>query len=271
MINPWKEFSADQAQQWQKSQLQGTEAFRLHLKRAALWDIIRTHLPDDLNSPIFDLGGGTGLWSIRLAAEGYAVTLTDISQGMLQQAAAAVAEADLESRITIEQVDVVDLSRYSENRFALALAVGAPLSYAGDAAASLREIFRVVQPGGVLIGDVENRYVGALFRRRASNWADAKQILLQGIGRWRDEGPAAPIQMFDPDEIRSLLQSQDWQLEAMYASDMVESLLHDDVITEIAALPALFRDILHVEFHLRSQPCLLASGRDIQFVARKPA
>jgi ubiquinone/menaquinone biosynthesis C-methylase UbiE len=268
MANPWKDISLEQARQWESSQLGGVEGFRLRLKRAALWDILQQNLPG-AGARVLDLGAGTGIWSIRLAAEGYGVVLTDVSEAMLEQARRNVEGAGLAGPIVVEQVDMVDLGRYEDAAFAMVLAVGAPLSYTSDPARAVAEVFRVSQPGGVFIGDAENRYLGALFRRRAADWADARRILLEGVGRWRDPGPATSIRMFTPPEVREMLEAAGWQVQGMYASDMVESLVHEEIVQELASQPQRFAEVLAVEKHLRSEPYLLASGRDIQFVARK--
>ncbi len=271
MENPWQGWSAEQARQWEYSHLEGVEGLRMRLKRAAQWDIIAGHLPANPSGRVLDLGAGTGVWSIRLAAEGCEVTLTDISEGMLARAREAVGAAGVAERVTIERVDMVDLARYPDRAFDLVLAIGAPLSYASDPARAAAEVFRVTRPGGAFIGDAENRYLGALFRRRAQTWADARRILLEGTGRWPDPENPAPIHMFHPDQVRDLLTAAGWRVQAMYASDVIESLVNDDIINEIAARPGLFGEVLAVEKQLRSEPYLLASGRDIQFVATRPA
>lgn len=270
MANPWKDLTAEQAQRWQASQLAGLEAFRVRLKRAALWDIIHRFLPADPDGTILDLGGGTGTWSIRLALEGYPVTLTDISEGMLQQARREVHSCGLADRIRLERVDMVDLGRYADGSFELVLAVGAPLSYTSDPQRAIAEVFRVTRSGGIFIGDGENRYLGALFRRRAADWADAERILLEGVGRWPDPDNPAPIRMFTPPQLRQTLETAGWHVLGLYASDMVESLVHADIVEQVATRPGMFHEVLALEKLLRVEPSLLASGRDIQFVARKP-
>jgi ubiquinone/menaquinone biosynthesis C-methylase UbiE len=172
------------------------------LERELLWALIEPHLPSDPSTPVLDLGGGTGVWAIRLAEAGYQVILADISPGLLDCAREKVERAGLCHLVCIEEADICDLTRFSAASCPLILALGDPLSYCSNAAKALAEIRRVAAPEGVLIGDVENRYRGALSKRRATTWADAERILRDGVARWPDPANRAPIRQFAPAELR---------------------------------------------------------------------
>lgn len=269
MTNPWEIMSAEQARRWDARKSSGLEHFRVSLKRAALWDLIAPHLPADRDRPVLDLGGGTGVWTVRLAQAGCRVVLADISPGLLAAAAEKLRAANLTERVTLLEVDMDDLSRFGDGQFPLILAVGAPLSYCRDAGNAIRAIHRITAPDGVLIGDGENRYDAALFRRRAADWHQAKRVLLEGLSHWPDPANPAPIRLFTPTELHHLLTSAGWQVARLCPSDVVTSLVHQEILETIADDEGAFVEALALERQLREDSHLLTCGRDVQFVARR--
>ncbi|MBT3269742.1 class I SAM-dependent methyltransferase [Candidatus Poribacteria bacterium] len=82
--------------------------------RAPLWRLIEHLLPPpDRGTPILDLGGGTGVWAIRLAEAGHRVTMVDIAPGYLARAREKIAAAGLTELAAVEAGDICDLSRYA--------------------------------------------------------------------------------------------------------------------------------------------------------------
>lgn len=270
MANPWQIMTKQDGQAMDDRKEKGPVRFQVALKRELIWRLIRPHLPRDRSVAILDLGGGTGVWAIRLAQEGRRVLLTDISPGLLARAREKVEAAGLGLLVQIEEADICDLSRFPERAFPLVLALGDPLSYCDDAGKALREVRRITNPGGFLIGEVENRYRAALSRRRAATWADAKRILSEGIAHWPEPENPASIREFSPSEIEALLKESGWNLECLYPSDLLASLVAEPILQEALGSPEHFAEALAVEERLRADPALLGSGMEIQFVAAKP-
>jgi ubiquinone/menaquinone biosynthesis C-methylase UbiE len=270
MTNPWQIMTQQDGQAMDDRKEKGPVRFQVALKRELIWRSIRPHLPKDRSVAVLDLGGGTGVWAIRLAQEGHRVLLTDISPGLLTRAREKIAAADLAHLVQIEEADICDLSRYAEAAFPLVLALGDPLSYCDDSAKALREVRRVTASGGVLVGEVENRYRTALSRRRAATWADAKRIIGQGIAHWPEPENPAAIREFSPSELEALLKKSGWQPEHLYPSDLLASLVAEPILQEALRSPEHFVQASALEECLRAEAALLGSGMEIQFVAVKP-
>lgn len=269
MTNPWQIMTQHDGAAMDDRKETGPARFQVALKRELIWRAIQSHLPKERTTAILDLGGGTGVWAVRLAQEGYRVLLTDISPGLLAQARKRVQALDLAELVQIEEADVCDLSPYAEAAFPLVLALGDPLSYCNDARRALQEVRRVAATDGALIADVENRYRAALSKRRAATWADARRILSEGVARWPDPSNPAPMRQFTPSELRELLVETGWQVQAMYPSDLLASVVSEEMLQDGLSTSSGFQDAIAMETQLREDESLLGSGSELQFVALK--
>ena len=259
----------DEARAYDERKETGPHRRQVAVKREILWRLIGKYLPDDRSVPILDLGGGTGLWTIPLAQEDYEVVLADISPGFLARAKEKLDRLGLSHRVTIAEMDVDDLSRFDDGTFNLVLALGDPLSYCTDAERALAEIRRITKRNGILIGDVEGRY-GGVDSRRAQTWEDVRRIMQDGIAYWPGSDGESPIRLFTPTEMQEMAESSGWSVVDMYASDLVSSLLDQDILDQLIAADADLGDWIALEESLRAVRHLLGCGREIQFVLRNP-
>jgi SAM-dependent methyltransferase len=125
---------------------------RLHaVLRAAL------RPPSHVASPrALDAGCGTGFQTAVLQELGYAVHGLDLAPKLLRAArdrlpAAALVQGDVEAL------------PYRDARYAAATCCGSTLSYVDDAGRAVRELARVLEPGGRLLIECEGRWSMDLF------------------------------------------------------------------------------------------------------------
>jgi cyclopropane fatty-acyl-phospholipid synthase-like methyltransferase len=99
---------------------------------------------------LLDVGCGQGHPALRLArASGGDVVGVTVSAEQVATATAAALEAGLADRVRFERADVAALP-YGDGAFDAAWAMES-LMYSGDRQAALREIARVLKPGGVFV------------------------------------------------------------------------------------------------------------------------
>ncbi|MBN2380622.1 class I SAM-dependent methyltransferase [candidate division WOR-3 bacterium] len=127
------------------------EMFDEAVNRALRWRVIDKNL--DGIKTIFDVGAGTGIFSIPLSKRGFQVTHLDFSPAMLDAARKKSAEL---ANITFVEANAVDLSRFQDRSFDLVLNTDGAISFCGsEAEQALRESCRVT--GKKLIVTVTNR------------------------------------------------------------------------------------------------------------------
>ncbi len=131
--------------------LQGA-VYRQRMETALRWTG-ELGLPPDASA--LEVGAGAGLAALGLAERGLQVTATDSSPEMVTTAQATAERAGLASRLEVVQADVHALP-FPTERFELVLALGL-LPWLHDPGAGVREIARVLAPGGWAVLSADNR------------------------------------------------------------------------------------------------------------------
>jgi SAM-dependent methyltransferase len=115
-------------------------------------------------APVLDLGCGSGRISLPLAEDGLEVTGLDTSEAMLARARARLARhPELEDRLTFVNADMRDFELGRLFGVAIfAINTFMHLAEPEDRVRSLECVKRHLQPGGLLILDVQNPHQGLL-------------------------------------------------------------------------------------------------------------
>ncbi len=236
------------------------------LYHALTLDNIRRYLPERRDRPILDAGGGTGIWSIELARLGYRLTLTDISQGMLAEARAKVGTLSLETQVEIRTSDICAMPEFADEQFAMVLCEGDPLSYCGDHVAALRELVRVLEPGGPLIASVDNR-VGALHWLGDADLPAIEQLLRDGtvLPPPSPSGVRFPVHAFTPEELARLFEAAGLEVLRVLGKPVFAHRVGCSRSTD----PELQRRLLELELRYCDDPAFCPWGGHLEIVGRK--
>lgn len=241
------------------------------VKWEVLWHVIQRYLPSDRSTPVLDLGGGSGVWTLRIAGAGHPVLFTEISLENCALARHKAESAGLTHRIEFGVANLPDLSQFASSSFPLVLAVGNPLGLCGVTEQALREVERVTRGQGILIGEVENRYRHLGHYLRTQSWTDTKRLAYEGIGRRPYAGGVMPHREFTSHEIRALLEEAGWEVLEMYPTRLVDLFLPQKYWQQAIDQTGDLSEVIELENHMRKDPDLLGCGTEIQFVARKMA
>ncbi|MBE5778102.1 MAG: class I SAM-dependent methyltransferase [Clostridiales bacterium] len=135
----YQHFDEDNRLKWDAS---GRLEYEMSLR------ILQKYLPE--KGKILDLGGASGVYSFPLAEMGYEMYLADLSQKLIEQAMEKDTGKVLKS---CDVVNAMDLSLYADDTFDAVIAFGPfyHLTEAAEREAAVREIYRVLKPGGVTL------------------------------------------------------------------------------------------------------------------------
>jgi ubiquinone/menaquinone biosynthesis C-methylase UbiE len=109
-----------------------------------------------MHTHALDIGCGAGYATVALARQGYDVDAVDAVQTMVDSTRDLVAKAGVEERVRISRGDVHTLP-FPEETFDLVVAMGV-LPWLPSMEEPVREMCRVLRPGGYLIITVDNRW-----------------------------------------------------------------------------------------------------------------
>jgi SAM-dependent methyltransferase len=166
------------------------------------WDYIKPHLPRDINAEVVDLGCGTGKWAAKLIKSGYTLTCVDISQRMLDRAHAKTHAQIKTARAVFVQADLADLSALDAGRYALAVALGDPIGCTASPGRTMKQIRRILEPGGILIATFDNRLAGLDYYLEHGDPVELSRFLRTGKTHWltKEKQEQFPVATFGPRE-----------------------------------------------------------------------
>ena len=227
------------------------------------WDNIRRFLPP-LPARVLDAGGGTGRWTLILAEMGYDVTLTDISQGMLDVARAKLEAAGLLVRVTIQRQDIRDMHALADETFDLVLAEGDPVSYCGDPSAAIGELARVARVGAHVLVSVDSR-VAAVYHLNRFEFDAAERLLRSGEMQWREpDKESFPIHAFTIAELSGLFEAHGLRVVRVLGKPVFFSKLQPEVQGQILADDELTRRLVNLEKRYADDPGWAGSGGHLE-------
>lgn len=233
------------------------------------WDNIRRFLPP-LPARVLDAGGGTGRWTVMLAQLGYEVTLTDISQGMLDVARTKIEAAGLTGRATILRQDIRDMSALARGSFDLVLSEGDPVSYCEDHAAAIRELARLAKVGAHVIVSVDSR-IAALHNLSELDFDAAEALLRTGQMKWRmeDEALVYPIHAFTVPELAGLFEANGLRVARVLGKPVFFNRLQPEMRDKILADEGLTRRLVELECRYGDDPGWAGSGGHVEVTGVK--
>ena len=233
------------------------------------WDNIRRFLPP-LPAQVLDAGGGTGRWTVMLAQMGYRVTLTDISQGMLDVARAKIETAGLAGQVTILRQDIRGMSALAADSFDLVLAEGDPVSYCEDHATAIRELARVARAGAHVIVSADSRVV-VLFNLNELDFDTTEAALRTGQLKWRGEEDAIvyPVHAFTISELAGLFEANGLRVVRVLGKPVFFNRLEPDVRDKILADEELTRRLVELECRYGDDPGWAGSAGHIEVTGVK--
>ncbi|MEK7467824.1 MAG: methyltransferase domain-containing protein [Planctomycetota bacterium] len=236
------------------------------LYRRVSWEHLKPILPRE-RSRILDIGGGTGIWAVKLAKAGHDVVCADLSHKMVDVARAKAEEDGLADRVTCVRSDLQDLKEFGEAEFAMAWAQGDPLSYVPDPVLAVKNVARVLKPGGLFVASVDSRFAAIDHFLERGRVEDLEKFLKTGKDEWLADRAEErfPVTFFSPDDLRKLLERRGFEVVSMIGKTVLPLRRHEKLLED----PKEFRRLFELELSLNREPALLGGAAHLEVAARK--
>jgi len=271
-LSPPPEVLAHYARFPEESRL-GLGAFRLEFERTK--EILARVLPAP-PARIVDVGGAAGAYSFWLAGRGYQVDLVDASPRLVEEAR----RRNAQSPAPLASIAVGDARQLpQQDASAAAVLVMGPLYHlttAPDRLTALREAFRVLDRGGVVVAAAISRYASALDGLARKLSLDPRFVTIRDRdlkdGQHRNE--TDNIDYFTtayfhrPDDLRAELEAAGFRDAEVLGVEGPGWLLPDfDARWNDEARR---KDLLDVARALESEPAILGASAHLLGLGRKP-
>ncbi len=150
---------------------------RTAARTAVVWDAVNAVLAGRGEQQVLDIGGGTGGFAVRVAAQGNRVTVVDPSPDALAALARRADEEGVADRVVGLQGDLGDLRELAPSGGVDLVLCHGVLGLVEDPAAALDSIAGVLRPGGALSLLVGQRHAAVLARAMAGHFHQARELL----------------------------------------------------------------------------------------------
>jgi SAM-dependent methyltransferase len=176
---------------------------------------------------VLDVGGGSGVWAVPLAAAGCLVTVVEPSPNALATLQRRAADAGVADRITAVQGDTDALSDLVPAGDADLVLGHGVLEVVDDLGAALTQLANAAASGGVISVLVANRYAALINRVLAGRLVDARQLLDDSEGQLPGD---TLMRRFDVDSLRSALVGAGLVVEVLQGYGVVADLVPGAVL-----------------------------------------
>jgi SAM-dependent methyltransferase len=156
------------------------------VRAAVVWEALTAALLRVGPAPlaVLDAGGGTGGFSVPLAALGHRVTVVDPSPDSLAALERRAAEEGTDGAITGVQGDLSTLLDVVEPGSVDVVLCHSVLEFVDDAVAGIATVAATVRPGGLASVVAANRGAAVVARALAGRFDEAVVALDDPAGRW---------------------------------------------------------------------------------------
>jgi S-adenosylmethionine-dependent methyltransferase len=176
---------------------------------------------------VLDVGGGSGVWAVPLAAEGCAVTVVDPSPNALATLYRRAKDAGVLHQVTAVQGDSDALAQVVPAGSADLVLGHGVLEVVDDPKTTVAAMAEAAAPGGVVSVLVANRFAAVLHRAITGRLVEARRLLDDPAGQLAEESLS---RRFDVASLTQLLVDCDLAVELVQGHGVVADLVPGSVL-----------------------------------------
>ncbi len=232
------------------------------------WRHMLKFLPRDLSARCLDVGCGTGRWGMRILKSGYQCDFLDISQKMLDQVGKKLSKMDnLNYEPALYHTSIASMPLLADASYDYIVGQGDPLGSAGKPERTLKELCRILRPGGIILMSVDNIYGGMFHYLKENDIDGLESFIKNGRTNWvTDESKEQyEVTAFTPKKIRSMCEARGLEVLSIIGKTALplrrfQSCLKDRKNRE---------KLVKLEEKLNSVEAMLGNAAHLEFAAKK--
>lgn len=247
---------------------------------ALILEIIKKHLPQPSSKQtILDAGGGTGRWEVVLAKERDSHFIVyDLSEDMLARARANIEKTGLAGRVNVVRGDLEEMGQIQDSSVDAIVSIYNPISFVTNVERALREMYRVLKKGGVII-IMSQGYYNAI-ASKVNNYetlpGELSEMAASHVVRWDAHVPA--LRTFSKETFESNLTGAGFSILKTYgvpvfvqpgAEDFDPANSLKSRISTTLEDKEYFKALFEIEMKYNSLPDVVDRGMNILSVGTK--
>ncbi|NEE03079.1 methyltransferase domain-containing protein [Phytoactinopolyspora halotolerans] len=240
------------------------------VRGSAVWEQVsgvvarRTSALGRAGLDIVDVGGGSGIFAVPLAADGHRVTVVDPSPNALATLRQRASEAQVTDLVAAVQGDAAGLGALVGKESADLVLCHGVLEVVDEPSSALAGIAECLRPGALASIVVAQRNAAVISKAVAGHLHEARRLLDDPDGRW---GPTDPLpRRFREAELRAVLAETGFTIEEIHGVRIFTDLVPGALVDE----PADVRALAALEAAAAGVPEMRAMAAVLHVIAARP-
>jgi S-adenosylmethionine-dependent methyltransferase len=231
------------------------------------WHFLRKHLPKRKSIRILDAGGGDGFWAQKLVELGYKnIVLTDISQGMLDEAAKRFAKLKIEHNVALVKSDITNMKEMETDYFDFVFSQYDAVSLCMKPAEAVKELARVANKGAYVTASLNTKFRRVPELIEAGQINEAEKLLKTNISYDFD----FPQYNLTWEELSECFVKAGLTVFEVIGAPVFMHQVNWRILNQLEADPKIRNRLLRIEFAHCTNKSLVNFAGHLQIVGQKP-
>jgi ubiquinone/menaquinone biosynthesis C-methylase UbiE len=231
------------------------------------WRFLTRYLPKRKSIKILDAGGGDGQWAQRLVELGYRnITLTDLSQGMLDEAAKRFAQLKIEHNVAFVRSDITCMKELEKESFDFVFSQYDAVSYCMKPAEAMKELARVAKKGAYVTVSLDTKFRRVPELIEAGLIDEAEKLLKTNIS-YDFDFPQCNLTW---EELSNCFLQAGLTVIEVIGAPVFMHQVDEQILEKLEADPKIRHKLLRMELAYCTDRSLVNFAGHLQMVGRKP-
>jgi ubiquinone/menaquinone biosynthesis C-methylase UbiE len=230
------------------------------------WHYLLKYAPNEKNAYILDAGAGDGFWTQKFIEIGYKnIVLSDLSQGMLDQARKRLNKLTIEQNVQFVKSDITNMKEFRSSTFDYIFSQYDAVSYCMKPKSAIEELARLAKPGAYVVVCLDTKF------RRVPEFIEAKQIkaAVKLLNTNISIEFGYPQYNFTWEELADNFTKSGLNVVEIVGAPVFMHQINEDILAELEQNPEIRDELLQIELQHCTIKSLINFAGHLQMIGMK--